>query len=280
MTSETNGGRPTKLTALVTGASSGIGRAIALRLTARGLQVFGTSRQVGDGSRSSTFETLPLDVRSEQSVKLGIEAILARTGRLDVLVNNAGYALTGAAEETSIEEAQAQFDTNFFGVVRVVNAALPAMRKAGGGKIVNVGSLAGLTAIPFMSFYTATKFALEGYSESLWHELRPFGIFVSLVEPEFVHTKLAAGAVTASRILPEYDGGRRRALAAVDRSVKDGIAPERVAARVLEIVDDPAPRLRYPVGREATWLPRLKAVAPWPVFATGVRRRFLGAARG
>src|SRR5438093_6251879 len=147
-------------TALVTGASSGIGQAIALRLASRGIHVFGTARQPAQ-AQSAPFEVLPLDVRSEESVEQCVELALSRAGKLDVLVNNAGYALTGAAEETSIEEAKAQFDTNFFGAVRVVNAVLPAMRKAGTGKIINIGSLAGLTAIPFMPFYSATKFALE-----------------------------------------------------------------------------------------------------------------------
>jgi short-subunit dehydrogenase len=216
---------------------------------------------------------LPLDVRSGESVDQCIDQVLARAGKLDVLVNNAGYALAGAAEETSIEEAKAQFDTNFFGLARVVNAVLPTMRKARSGKIINIGSLAGLTAIPFMSFYSATKFALEGYSETLWHELQPLGISVSLVEPAFANTGLADGP-TAARLLPDYDGPRRRALESIHHFVKDGISPEQVAACVLEIVETPSPRLRYRVGTDARWLPRLKAVAPWRVFAAGVRRRF------
>ena len=240
--------------------------------------MFGTARRPAQ-AQPAPFEVLPLDVRSEESVEQCVELALSRAGKLDVLVNNAGYALTGAAEETSIEEAKAQFDTNFFGAVRVVNAVLPAMRKAGSGKIINIGSLAGLTAIPFMPFYSATKFALEGYSETLWYELRPLGISVSLVEPAFVHTNIGEGSSIASRALADYDAPRQRTLASIGRFVKEGIAPEQVAACVLEIVESQSPRLRYRVGTDATWLPRLKAVAPWRLFADGVWRKFAREAR-
>src|SRR5437870_2333394 len=160
-------------TVLVTGASSGIGQAIAQLLTERGFNVYGTSRK-------PTGKLIPLDVRSDDSVR----ACIDRVGPIDVLVNNAGYSLMSAAEETSIDEAKAQLETNFFGAVRMVNAVLPAMRKAGAGKIINIGSLAGITAIPFSAFYTASKFAIDGYSEALWHEVRPFGIHVTVRSEE------------------------------------------------------------------------------------------------
>jgi short-subunit dehydrogenase len=176
-------------TVLVTGASSGIGRATARLLAERGFTVFGTARKPSppDEGAKSGVTMVALDVRSDESVRACVEQVVAKAGRLDVLVNNAGYSLTGAAEETSVEEAKAQLETNFFGAVRMVNAVLPGMRKAEAGKIINISSLAGSTAIPYSGFYSASKFALEGYSESLWYEVRPFGISVSLVEP-FVHT--------------------------------------------------------------------------------------------
>ena len=164
-------------TVLVTGASSGIGQVIAQLLTERGFTVYGTSRK-------PTGTLIPLDVRSDESVR----ACVDRVGTIDVLVNNAGYTLMGSAEETSVDEAKAQLETNFFGVVRMVKAVLPAMRQARAGKIITIGSLAGITAIPFGAFYTASKFALEGYTEALWHELRPFGIHVTLIEPGQVET--------------------------------------------------------------------------------------------
>jgi len=250
-------------TVLVTGASSGIGQVIAQLLTERGFTVYGTSRK-------PTGTLVPLDVRSDASVR----ACLERVGKIDVLVNNAGYTLMGSAEETSIEEAKGQLETNFFGVVRMVNAVLPAMRKAGAGKIVNVGSLAGITAIPFGAFYTASKFALEGYSEALWHELRPLGINVILIEPGFVHTPIGEKTQIAAKPLSAYDGVRQRATAALGRHVEHGIVPEKVAATVLRAVQSRSPSLRYRVGTDAAWLPRLKSVLPWPLFAVGVRRTF------
>src|SRR6266571_3502362 len=185
-------------TVLVTGASSGIGQAIAQLLTARGFTVYGTSRK-------PTGKLIPLDVRSDESVR----ACVDRVGKIDVLVNNAGYSLMGSAEETSVDEAKAQLETNFFGVVRMVKAVLPAMRQALAGKIITIGSLAGITAIPFGAFYTASKFALEGYTEALWHELRPLGISVSVIEPGFVHTKIGEGTQIAAVSLGAYDSLRK-----------------------------------------------------------------------
>jgi len=250
-------------TVLVTGASSGIGQAIAQLLTERGFNVYGTSRK-------PTGKLIPLDVRSDDSVR----ACIDRVGPIDVLVNNAGYSLMSAAEETSIDEAKAQLETNFFGAVRMVNAVLPAMRKAGAGKIINIGSLAGITAIPFSAFYTASKFAIDGYSEALWHEVRPLGIHVTVLEPGFIHTKIGETTQTAARQLAPYDGVRQRAQAALARQVQHGIAPEKVAATVLRAIESRNPKLRYRVGTDAAWLPRLKSVMPWPLFAVGVRRTF------
>src|SRR6185437_405261 len=250
-------------TVLVTGASSGIGQATAQLLTERGFNVYGTSRK-------PTGKLIPLDVRSDDSVRACVE----RVGTIDVLVNNAGYSLMGSAEETSLDEAKAQLETNFFGVVRMVKAVLPAMRKARAGKIITIGSLAGITAIPFGAFYTASKFALEGYTEALWHELRPFGIHVSLIEPGFIATPIGESTQIAAAPLSAYDGVRQRATHALDQHVKHGISPEAVAKTVLRIIATRSPSLRYRVGTDAAWLPRLKSVLPWPLLAIGVRRTF------
>lgn len=260
-------------TVLVTGASSGIGKATALLLQREGFTVFGTTRRP-DAVGRQEFPMLALDVRSDASVKACFDAVFSKAGRLDALIDNAGYALTGAAEETTLAEAKAQFETNFFGAVRVVNAALPAMRTARAGKIIMMGSLAGLIAIPFGAFYSATKFALEGYAEALWHELAPFGISVTLVEPGFVRSRLNEASQVAAGPLPAYEAFEQRALRGIGAAVSRGIPAERVAKRVLAIVRSDRPRLRYRVGADATWLPRLKHVAPWRFFATGVRRSF------
>jgi len=260
-------------TVLVTGASSGIGAAVAQLFHRRGFLVFGTSRSAGPGSVHE-FPLLKLDVNSDASAKACVDEVLARAGRLDVLVNNAGFALGGAVEETSIEEAKEQFETNFFGVVRMVKAALPHMRAGRSGRIITIGSLAGLMAIPYNAFYTGTKFALEGYMEALWFELRPFGISVSLVEPGFVHTAINQAARFVAQPLAAYDGPRDRALAVIDRSIEKGIAPELVANAVLRAAQSKSTRLRYRVGADAHWLPRLKHATPWNFFAAGVRRTF------
>jgi short-subunit dehydrogenase len=260
-------------TVLVTGASSGIGATVAQVFHRRGYMVFGTSRSADPGSHQE-FPMLKLDVNSDASASACVNEVLARAGRLDVLVNNAGYALAGAVEETSIEEAKEQFETNFFGVVRMVKAALPHMREARSGRIITIGSLVGLMAIPYNAFYSGTKFALEGYMESLWFEVKPFGIGVSLVEPGFVRTGINQAARSAAERLAAYEGPRDRTFAAVERSVDKGIAPELVAKAVLRAARTKNPKLRYRVGPDAVWLPRLKNAAPWNFFAYGVRRTF------
>jgi len=260
-------------TVLVTGASSGIGQSTARLLAERGFTVFGTARKP-DPKKREPFTMVALDVRSDDSVRACVDQVMAKAGRLDVLINNAGYSITGAAEETSVDEAKAQLETNFFGAVRMVNAVLPGMRDAGAGKIINISSLAGNTAIPFSAFYSASKFAIEGYSESLWYEVRPFGISVSLVEPGFVNTPIGEASPEAERELPAYNVTRKRMLAKFGQSLKGGIAPEQVARRVLQIVKSKSPGLRYRVGAQATWLPRLRNVVPWKVYAAGVRKTF------
>jgi short-subunit dehydrogenase len=260
-------------TVLVTGASSGIGAAVAHLFHLRGFTVFGTTRAANPVWQRE-FQMLSLDVNSDASVQACVDQVSTQTGRLDILVNNAGYVLTGAAEETSIAEAKAQFETNFFGVARMVNAVLPAMREAKAGRIINIGSLAGLTAVPFSAFYCATKFALEAYSEALWYELKPFGIAVTLIEPGFVSTGIQQASCVAGEQLLPYEGPRTRAIAAVGRAVEQGCSPDLVAKAVLSAAESRIPRLRYRVGADARWLPRVRSATPWTLFASGVRRRF------
>src|SRR5262245_48207794 len=161
---------------LITGASSGIGQSIARLLAQKGLTVFGASRNPHAAEHVPAVEVLSLDVRSDESVKACVDTVLVRAGRLDILVNNAGYMLSGAVEEVTIEEAKAQFDTNFFGTMRAVKAVLSTMRQQRSGTIVNISSLAGLVSgPPFCGMYSASKFALEAYTEHLWREVKPFG---------------------------------------------------------------------------------------------------------
>src|SRR5258708_33712866 len=170
-----------------TGGLSGFGQGTAALLAAQGFLVFGTSRAPAHNEAFS-FELLLLDVCSETSVQICVQTILGRTGRIDLLVNNAGFAQAGTLEETSLEEARAQFDTNVFGVLSMLKAVLPVMRQQGNGQIITGSSLLGRVAMPYLGLYTSSKFALERMIEGLSHALRPFHIRVSLVEPTFFRT--------------------------------------------------------------------------------------------
>ena len=174
-------------TAIVTGASSGIGRASAETLARAGFIVFGTSRRpASNGPDGVTM--LTCDVTEDASVNALVSSVLSKTGRIDVLINNAGVGLLGGAEESSIAQVQALFDVNLFGVMRVTNAVLPSMRERRQGRIINISSVLGLIPAPYSARYAATKHALEGYSESLDHEIRSFGIRVALIEPAYTRS--------------------------------------------------------------------------------------------
>ena len=173
---------------LITGASSGVGQSTARLLSQKGYKVFGTSRNPASAEAIPAVEMLALDVRSDDSVAACVKAVTNEAGRIDVLVNNAAYELAGALEETSMDEAKTQFETNFFGVIRMVKAVLPSMRQQKQGQIINVSSLSGVSSIPFMGIYSASKFALEGYTEALRLEVNPFNIHVSLTEAGFLKT--------------------------------------------------------------------------------------------
>jgi len=195
-------GTPMKLqqsVALVTGASSGIGEATAERLARAGYRVYGTSRR-GAQAGGRSFEMLPLDVTSDESVAAAVGEVMRLEGRLDLLVNNAGFSVAPAgAEESSIEQARAIFDTNFFGIVRMTRAVVPQMRRQGAGRIINIGSALGFLPMPYGALYAATKHAVEGYSESLDHELRTRGIRVSVIEPAYTKTSFDANFTSPTR---------------------------------------------------------------------------------
>ncbi len=260
---------------LITGVSSGIGSVTAALLAKRGFRVYGTQRNpAGASPDAATVAPLVLDVRDEDSVRSCVETILEREGRIDALVNNAGYALIGSAEETSMEEAQAIFETNFFGVLRTCKAVLPAMRRQGRGRIVNVGSILGFLPAPYMSTYAATKHAIEGFSESLDHEVRQFGIRVSVIEPAFTRTNLGRNGQLVAQPLSAYSADRDSAFAAIREGVAKGAAPSAVAAVVLEALTSRSPRLRYPVGSEAKLLGSLRKFAPAKLLDKGLRKQF------
>jgi NAD(P)-dependent dehydrogenase (short-subunit alcohol dehydrogenase family) len=251
---------PQRRVVLVTGASSGIGRACAELLGARGYLVYGASRRP---VASSLIEPVFMDVRDDTSVRAAVEGVIAREGRIDIVVNNAGIAIAGAVEDTSIEEAREQFDVNFFGVLRVCRAVLPVLRQQRAGYLVNIGSIGGLVAIPYQGLYSASKFALEGLSESLRLEVRRFGVQVVLIEPGDHRTGLTGNRqkTAESQSNSAYRDGFHRAVERMAKDEQSGPKPEAVARLLLRIVTNPQPRLRYTVGplpeRAAIWLKRL-----------------------
>ncbi len=264
----------TSRVALVTGASSGIGRAIAERLARDGLEVYGTSRKVpSDGPGPAGIPMLALDVTSDPSVQACVDGLWARTGRIDVLVNNAGYLMVGAVEELALEEAKAVFETNFFGVVRMILAVAPKMRQQRDGSIVNLSSLAGLVPLPFWGYYSASKFAVEGLTEALREELRPFGIRVSAVEPGTVKTALYSSGRKA-RSMEAYAPRRARFEKAMRQLEEKAPGPQVVAERVARIVHSRSPALRNPVTREGRVFPLLRAWFPRSWFDQGLRSTF------
>ena len=217
---------------------------------------------------------LALDVRDDDSVGACVNAVTQRAGRLDILVNNAGYELAGALEEASVDEAKAQFETNFFGVARMVTAVLPVMRRQRQGQIITISSLSGISPIPFMGLYSASKFAVEGYMEALRHELKPFGVSVSLIEPAFLHTPMMSHRqVTANRIA-EYDPWRQRSFDAISGYEEKGPGPELVAETVLKVAASKSPRLRYLAGRQARVVTGLRRFLPAGAFEQGTRSTF------
>ena len=234
---------------LVTGASSGFGHAISRALQQRGHRVYGTSRNPPDAAAGSVT-LIAMDVDDDASVAAGVAHVLADAGRIDAVVNNAGLGYAGALEDTTVEEARRQFDTNLFGVHRVCRAVLPHMRERGTGRIVNMSSLGGLVTVPFQGMYCASKYALEAYTQALRMEVRPFGIEVAMIEPgDFAtgftaHRRMTAASTDGS----PYAARCRAAVAkmAEDEGATTDIGPV-VRAAVDAIESDRLP-LRYPVA--------------------------------
>jgi len=258
--------------AIVTGASSGIGEATAARLAQAGYKIYGTSRRGAQAGKRS-FEMLALDVTSDASVEAAVSEVVRSAGRIDLLVNNAGFGVAPAgAEESSIEQAESIFATNFFGVVRMTRAVVPHMRRQGGGRIINIGSVLGFLPMPYGALYAATKHAIEGYSESLDHELRTRGIRVSVIEPAYTRTPFDSNFLQPDATLDAY----REARAGLNERVKELMAtaedPGVVADVVLKAATAAQPRVRYPAGVRARRLQLLRRFAPPGLLDAGIRK--------
>ena len=233
---------------LVTGASSGIGQAIARHLAARGWRAFGTSRN--QATDFDGVDMLRMDVDDDVSVARAVAAIVEKTGRLDAVVNNAGWALMGPIEDTPIADARAQMETNFFGVFRVCRAVLPIMRERRAGYIVNISSLGGIFGMPFSGIYSASKFAVEGLSESLRLETRRFGVRVVLIEPGDTRSQLPQRRRTVQpvRHASAYQEIFDRFQAKQAQDEAKAPPPDAVAALVERILRDRRPAMRYSAG--------------------------------
>jgi NAD(P)-dependent dehydrogenase (short-subunit alcohol dehydrogenase family) len=265
----------TTKTILITGGTSGIGREAALLLSKQGHRVYAASRRPPIEPMLGV-RYVPLDVRSSESIRDCVQSVLAHAGQIDVLVNNAGYVgPAGASEEVSLEDVRSLFETNFFGVVQIVNAVLPAMRQRRSGLILNVSSAAGRMATPpFFGFYAASKHALEGYSEALSSELRPLGVRVAVIEPGYFVTNIHTTFNPPANPLGDFTPEREHAIAMDRFSIRHGRDPRKVAQLISRLVNGTPFRLRYPIGLDARYMLTLHALLPEKVFE-GYLRWFL-----
>jgi NAD(P)-dependent dehydrogenase (short-subunit alcohol dehydrogenase family) len=262
----------TRPVAIVTGASGGIGEATARALQAAGYRVFGTYRRP-PATRSSGIEYLACDVTSDQSVQSAVGEVVSQTGRIDLLVNNAGVGLVAGAEESSLEQAKSLFDVNLFGLVRMIKAVLPTMRRQRAGRIVNISSVMGLIPAPFMALYSASKHAVEGYSESLDHEIRASGIRVVLVEPAYTRTAFEGNVYQADQQLDVYRSARTNAEGVLREGMKTADTPELVARAVVKASTEANPHRRYTAGRTARQVSLLRRFVPESAFDRSLRKQ-------
>jgi len=261
-------------TAFITGASSGIGRAAAQMLANAGYRVVGTSRHASPDEIRNGIRMIACDVTDDASVSQAVRLAHAELGHIDLLVNNAGYALSGAAEESSVEQVRALFDTNFLGIVRVTNAVLPIMRAQTHGRILNIGSVLGLIPGPFGAYYSASKHAIEGYSESLDHEVRSFGIRVVVIEPWATKTSIEANSPQGDQPVAAYAQTLARYRTAFDAAMASGDTAEDVASTILQAAQDRAPMLRYPSGKAARQTSLARRFLPRALFDRTLRKQF------
>jgi NAD(P)-dependent dehydrogenase (short-subunit alcohol dehydrogenase family) len=260
-------------TTLVTGVSSGIGREIAELLAERGARVFGTVRDPQSAGSIHGVDLVRMDVTEDASVSEAVQRIVLEAGPVQFLVNNAGYSFMGALEETSVAEARQQFETNLFGVLRVTNAVLPGMRQQGDGRIVNISSVVGFLPAPYWGIYAASKHAVEGYTETLDHEIRRFGVRALLVEPAYTRTKLSGNTKIANITLDVYTDERKRLTSAALQNIEHGDDPRMVAEAVWNALTAKSPRLRYPVGK-GVGLSRMRRFVPAGMFDKSFRKQF------
>ncbi|HML28402.1 MAG TPA: oxidoreductase [Hyphomicrobium sp.] len=258
---------------VVTGVSSGIGRTAAEKFAARGCRVFGTVRSTAKAQPIPGVTLIEMDVRNSDSVQRAIQTVIEQAKRIDVLVNSAGVTLMGAAEETSIAEAQSVFETNVFGLLRTIQAVLPHMRAQQSGRIVNISSVLGFLPAPYVGAYSASKHAVEGLSETLDHEVRSFGVRVVLVEPSYTKTNLDLNAPQTERKIPAYDLEREVVFKTIKESVNNAPAPEAVAGTIVDAALGTWRMRRTPKG-QAALLRKLRRFMPAGPVDASLRKTF------
>ena len=274
--------------ALVTGSSSGIGFETAILLARSGYHTYASMRNIKKSKKITdmadkenlSLQFVELDVNNDNSVKDAIDKIVREKNRIDVLVNNAGYGLFGSLEDMSLEEIKSQFETNFFGVIRVIQNSLPIMRKQqGGGFIVNISSVGGRMSVPVLSAYNSTKFALEGMSESLSYELEPFGIRVVIIEPGFIRTNIMNSSILSKKSqVPNspYFSLTQKVVKHFNSMVNDPSSthPEEVAKTILKAITSESRQLRYTVGDDADSIIQAKKTMLDADFENLIKKQF------
>jgi len=241
-----------KQTILVTGASQGFGLLIAKKLHQSGYHVIGTSRFPQKFQAEVPFQLMELDISDDASIESFRKELFGQVKQLDVLINNAGFLVTGLAEETSVELGRKQLETNFWGTVKLTNALLPHFREKRKGKIITIGSIIGMISLPNVAYYSASKHALEGYFKALRFELNQFNIKVSMVEPMGFKTNIGTSSVTAKDHIDDYDNFRTKITAFTKQEFDKAAEPDPVINTVLKIVKEERPKYSYPVGKGAS----------------------------
>ena len=258
---------------LITGVSSGIGRATAAKFAEQGCQVYGTVRNKAKAKEIPGVKLIEMDILDEASIEYGIQTIITQDKHIDVLINSADVTLLGATEESSIAEARTLFDTNLFGLLRTIKGVLPHMRARRSGRIVNVSSVLGFLPAPYMGLYSASKHAVEGLSETLDHEVRQFGIRVSLVEPSFTKTNLDLNAPQTTSNISDYAKKRGIVSRAIQQNVHTAPEPEGVAKTIVKAALG-GWKMRHTPKGEASLLAKLRRFMPAGPVEKGLRKTF------
>ncbi|BDD06794.1 SDR family oxidoreductase [Aureibacter tunicatorum] len=257
---------------LITGGNSGIGRCIAEHLAEKGHTVLATSRNPSK-AKHSKFDFVELDITSESSIKNLVDELQKRRFEIDVLINNAGIGICGAFEDTPIDLAREQIDTNFWGAASMTKAFLPQMRAQKKGRIIFITSLAGLIGVPYQSYYAASKHALEGLAKSIRHEVKEFGVSVSCVEPGFFRSNLHHSFKYAPHSNGQYDSSREKALEVFSESIANAPEPLEIAKLVERIIGSKSPKMSYKAGNDGKFLPFLQFLS-YRLFEIGTRNKF------